>query len=278
MDAMSASQTAQTLLANARMYSATPSVKADWKTLLAWVLIRAGVPWDVVDYDAPAPLSVLWARDDLGLAMMCGLPFAQRAERPTLVAAPIPSPARYGGQPVYFTDIVVRADAPFRTLEDSFGGVIGYTLADSMSGGVALRQHLAPYRQAKGSRLYRKAVGELINARGVISALAEGRIDAGPLDSYYHDLLVAHDPQFAAQVRTLASTAALPIPPLVATAALPEDTLADVRAALRATATAPELVPLMQRLLLAGFAFPDPADYLPLAAMDGGPAPALDEI
>jgi ABC-type phosphate/phosphonate transport system substrate-binding protein len=266
------------LVANARMYSATPSVKADWKALLAWVLARAELPWDLIDYDAPAPLSVLWARNDLGLAMMCGLPFAQRGERPTLVAAPIPSPARYGGKPVYFTDIVVRADAPYRTLEDTFGGVIGYTLADSMSGGVALRHHLTPYRQAQGSRLYRKAVGDLINARGVITALADGRIDAGPLDSYYHDLLIAHDPAFAAQVRTIASTAALPIPPLVATADLPADVLTRVRAALRATATAPELAPLMQRLLLAGFAFPDPATYLPLAAMDGGPAPALDDI
>ena len=268
----------QALVANARMYSATPAVKADWKALLAWVLARAGLPWDLIDYDAPAPLSVLWARDDLGLAMMCGLPFAQRGERPTLVAAPIPSPARYGGKPVYFTDIVVRADAPYRTLEDTFGGVIGYTLADSMSGGVALRHHLAPYRQAKGSRLYRQAVGELINARGVIAALAEGRIDAGPLDSYYHDLLKAHDPDFAAQVRTLASTAALPIPPLVATAGLPAETLQALRAALLASATAAELAPLMQRLLLAGFAFPDPNDYTPLAAMDGGPAPTLDEI
>lgn len=268
----------QTLVANARMYSATPSVKADWKTLLAWVLARAGLPWDLLDYDAPAPLSELWARNDLGLAMMCGLPFAQRGERPTLVAAPIPSPARYGGKPVYFTDIVVRADAPYRTLEDTFGGVIGYTLADSMSGGVALRHHLVPFRQAQGSRLYRKAVGDLINARGVITALADGRIDAGPLDSYYHDLLVAHDPAFAAQVRTIASTAALPIPPLVATADLPKEALTRVRAALLATATEPELAPLMQRLLLAGFAFPDPATYLPLAAMDGGPAPVLDDI
>ncbi len=223
--AVNSPQTGAALVANARMYSATPAAKADWKALLAWVLDRAGLPWDLVDYDAPAPLSLLWARDDLGLAMMCGLPFAQRGERPTLVAAPVPSPARYGGKPVYFTDIVVRADAPYRSLEDTFGGVIGYTLADSMSGGVALRHHLAPYRQAKGSRLYRKAVGELINARGVITALAEGRIDAGPLDSYYHDLLKAYDPAFAAQVRILASTAALPIPPLVTTAALPAETL-----------------------------------------------------
>ena len=266
------------LVANARMYSATPAVREAWKVLLRWVLVRAGLAWDVIDYDAPAPLSVLWARDDLGLAMMCGLPFAQRGEQPTLVAAPIPTPARYGGKPVYFTDIVVRADAPYRTLADTFGGVIGYTLADSMSGGVALRHHLAPYRQAKGSRLYRQAVGELINARGVITALAEGRIDAGPLDSYYHDLLKAYDPAFAAQVRILASTAALPIPPLVATAALPVETLSRLREALLATATAAEIAPLMQRLLLAGFAFPDANDYRPLAAMDGGPAPALDDI
>jgi ABC-type phosphate/phosphonate transport system substrate-binding protein len=271
-------QTIQPLVANARMYSVTPAVKADWKELLAWALARADQPWEVMDYDAPAPLSALWARNDLGLTMMCGLPFAQRSERPTLIAAPIPSPARYGGQSVYFTDIVVRADAPYRTLEDTFGGVLGYTLADSMSGGVALRAHLASYRGAHGPRLYQKSVGALINARGVIDALAASRIDAGPLDSYYHDLLRAHDPVFAAQVRTVASTTALPIPPLVATAALPEQVLARLRQALQATAAAPELAPLMKRLLLAGFAFPDPADYLPLAAMADKASPSLDEL
>ncbi len=258
------------------MYSATPSVKEDWTQLLAWVLDHASLPWPVIDYDAPAPLAALWARDDLGLAMMCGLPFAQQTSgrsslhetRPlTLIAAPLPSPPRYAGKPVYFTDIVVRADAPFATLQDTFGGVVGYTLADSLSGGVALRHHLSSFRTVQQPRLYRAAVGNLIHARGVIEALVAGRIDVGPLDSYYHDLLRRHEPGFAAQVRTIASTAALPIPPLVATAALSEDTLKRLRAALVATASAAELKPVLQRLLLAGFAFPDPASYRPLAAM-----------
>ena len=268
-------------VANARMYSVTPSVKADWKQLLAWALARAGLPWDVSDYDAPAPLTVLWTRDDLGLAMMCGLPFAQRineARRPTLVAAPLPSPARYGGQPVYFTDIVVSADSPYRTLEDTFGGVVGYTLADSMSGGVALRHHLESYRTARRPRLYRGAVGDLIHARGVIEALATGRIDVGPLDSYYHDLLRHHEPAFAAQARIVASTPALPIPPLVATATLTGDELARLREALLATAAAPELAPIMERLLLAGFAIPDAADYRPLAAMAAAAATPFEEL
>ena len=284
---MATPQATATPVANARMYSATPSVKADWTQLLAWVLDHAGLPWPVIDYDAPAPLAALWARDDLGLAMMCGLPFAQQSTalpapheaRPlTLIAAPLPSPLRYAGMPVYFTDIVVRADTPYATLQDTFGGVVGYTLTDSLSGGVALRHHLGSFRTAQQLRLYRAAVGNLIHARGVIEALIAGRINVGPLDSYYHDLLRRHEPGFAAQVRTLCSTAALPIPPLVATAALSGVTITRLRAALVATASAAELEPVMERLLLAGFAFPDPADYQQLAALAAMPAPPFEEL
>ena len=254
-------------VANARMYSATPSVKADWKQLMGRVLEQAGLPWEVMDYDAPAPLSELWVGDDLGLVMMCGLPFAQRAQRPTLIAAPVPSPARYAGKPVYFTDIVVRADAPYQTLEDTFGGVIGYTLVDSMSGGVALRCHLEAFRTPQRPRLYRKTVGGFVNARNVIEALVAEEIDVGPLDSYYHDLLKRNDPDFAAQVRRVASTAAMPIPPLVATVALSANELVRLRGALLASANEPTLRITMGKLLLAGFAFPEPADYQALADM-----------
>lgn len=265
-------------VANARMYSATPAVREAWKVLLRWVLARAGLAWEVIDYDAPAPLSALWARDDLGLALMCGLPFSQREVRPAVVAAPVPSPARYGGAPVYFTDIVVRADAPYRMLEDTFGGTVGYTLADSMSGGVAFADHLAPYRAREGTRLYAKAVGGLVNARGVIDALAGGRIDVGPLDSYYHDLLQRHEPAFAAQVRTVARTAPMPIPPLVATAPLSPRDLQRLRAALADVAAADDLREVRERLLLKGFAAVDPAAYDALAAIARRPVPTFEEL
>lgn len=265
-------------VANARMYSATPQVKADWKALLHWVLGHAGLPWEVIDYDAPAPLSVLWARDDLGAAMMCGLPYALRTPKPQIVAAPIPSPARYGGQAVYFTDLVVRADAPFTTLADTFGGVAGYTLADSMSGGVAFAHHLEQFRTTPHQRLYRSTVGNLIHARGVIDALARGVIDVGPLDSYYHDLLKRNEPAFAAQVRTVASTNPIPIPPLVATAALDDGELQRLRRAFTAAATAPQLEVVLERLLLAGFAFPEPSDYDRVAAIAALPHAAFEEL
>ena len=254
-------------VANARMYSATPAVKADWKQLIYGVLEQAGLPWEVIDYDAPAPLSMLWARDDLGLAMMCGLPFAQRSLRPTLIAAPVPSPVRYAGKPVYFTDIVVRADSPHQTLEDTFGGVIGYTLADSMSGGVALRCYLEGFRRPERPQLYQKTIGGFVNARNVIEALVAGVIDAGPLDSYYHDLLKRNDPDFAAQVRLVASTAAMPIPPLVATAVLSDIEISRLRGALLTVGTTPELLPILERLQLSGFALAEPDSYDVLSDM-----------
>jgi ABC-type phosphate/phosphonate transport system substrate-binding protein len=265
-------------VANARMYSATPALKADWHQLLHWTVARAGLDWEVIEHEAPAPLAALWARDDLGLAMMCGLPFSLRTPRPTLVAAPIPSPARYGGRPLYFTDIVVRADAPYRTLEDTFGGIAGYTLADSLSGGLAFASHLQPYGTPTRPRLYRQWVGNLIHPRGVIEALATGRIDVGPLDSYYHDLLRRHDPAFASQVRTVASTQPLPIPPWVATKAMSTEELRRLRDALTAAGSEPSVAPLMERLLLRGFAFPLASDYQPLTVMSSRLTMPLEEL
>jgi ABC-type phosphate/phosphonate transport system substrate-binding protein len=246
---------------NARMYSATAAAKRAWTEVLEWAIARAALPWSHFDHDAPKPLAELWARADLGCALMCGLPYSQRHPRPTLVAAPVPSPARYRGKPVYFTDIAVRQDAPYKRLEDTFGGVIGYTLRDSLSGYVALRSQLLSYRTASRGPLYRRVVGGLTNARSVIEALVSGQIDVGPLDSYYHDLLEDGDPELASKVRVIATSAAAPIPPFVATAPIAAADLTRLRAALEAAARAPELAEPRATLLLERFAVPAEADY-----------------
>jgi ABC-type phosphate/phosphonate transport system substrate-binding protein len=260
------------------MYSVSPRVKQAWQRLLRWVLDDAELPWEVVAYDAPEPLNALWARDDLGLAMMCGLPCARRTPRPQVIAAPIPSPARYQGLARYCTDLVVRADAPYRRLEDTFGGIAAYTLADSMSGAIAFSAHLQAFRSPSRPRLYARSVGNLVNGCGVIDALARGDVDVGPLDSYYHDLLRQDDPAYAAQVRTIASTPWMPIPPLVSTATLPLAQVNRLRASLRHAMKHPELAPERAALLLAGFANPDARAYEVLAQIAQQPSPPLEEL
>jgi ABC-type phosphate/phosphonate transport system substrate-binding protein len=100
-----------------------------------------------------------------------------------------------------------------------------------------------------------------MNPRGVIKALAEGRIDVGPLDSYCHDLIRAGDPAFAGAVRILESTDPTPMPPIVATAALGDAAIERLRGAFLAVAGEPSLGTLRETLLLERFVVPEPAVY-----------------
>jgi ABC-type phosphate/phosphonate transport system substrate-binding protein len=263
------------LVANARMYAVTPPVAAAWRELFLWVGQRAGVDLQWIDHAYPAPLGELWSRPDLGCAFMCGWPFAQSDPQPKLIAAPVPSPARYGGRPVYFTDLVVRGTADFRTLDDTFGFRLGYTVEDSQSGYNAPRHHLLKFRSSLRPTLYKEVVGPLVTPRRVIEALLDNRIDVGPLDSYVHDLLKKHDPALARQLRTVATTDAAPIPPLVAAPGCDDAVVERLRNALLDVEKRPELGKLKDALALKGFAaVPREAYRLTLeraqAAIDAG--------
>ncbi|HEV8106397.1 MAG TPA: PhnD/SsuA/transferrin family substrate-binding protein [Burkholderiales bacterium] len=246
------------MLANARMYSVTPAAAEAWRAVIGWAARAADVPVEFVDHAPPKLLSELWARDDLGVVQMCGLPASLRKPAPTILAAPQPSLARYQGKAIYMSDIAVRADAPYRTLEDTFGGVAGYTLKDSQSGYFAWRTLLlTKHPNAK----YRQIIGGLLNPRGVIQALLNGKIDVGPLDGYVFDLLRAGDPQFASQVRVVAVTDPTPMPPLVATAPLKSREVEKLRQAFLRVHEERSLDQARQALLIEKFTVPDLSVY-----------------
>jgi ABC-type phosphate/phosphonate transport system substrate-binding protein len=256
------------------MYAATADAAAAWAELFRWASERSGVALGLLSHPAPAPMAALWRRGDLGAAFMCGRPWTRAEPRPAPVAAPVPSPARYGGLPRYCTDIAVRADSSALTLEDTFGGRIGYTIEESQSGFNALRHHLLRHRTAARPRLYRDSVGPLLTPRGVVDALLAGRIDAGPIDGYSLDLMRRDPDDPAHRLRVVASTDFAPIPFLVASPDAPDEAVARLRQAFLAVGGEPELAGIRERLLLAGFAPVDPAAYDVLTAWDRAAAAA----
>jgi len=129
------------------MYAVTPQVEAAWRELLAAIARDAQVPLAYLRYPAPQPLEVLWSRPDLGAAFMCGYPIALQLAPVVPLAAPIPAADWAGGRAVYRTDLIVRADAPYRSLEDTFGGVAGWTVTHSQSGFNAFRHELLAFRR-----------------------------------------------------------------------------------------------------------------------------------
>src|SRR5262249_53204467 len=157
---------------------------------------------------------------------ICGYPLAIWSDashpKPVPLAAPVPSPTPFGGRAVYWTDLVVRADAPFRTADDLVGARFGFTVEDSQSGYQAPRAYFAGRALARDGCFFAAVVGPLVTPRRVVESILGGTIDAGPLDAYWHALLRRHEPETAARLRMVATTPATPIPCFAAAAVVPE--------------------------------------------------------
>jgi len=256
------------LIANARMYAVTPEVEGAWRALLAHVADDAGVPLRYEPYPAPLPLENLWRRGDLGAVFMCGFPIATELARVIPIAAPIPRAPWAQGRAVYRTDLIVREDAAYRTLEDTFGGRAGWTVAHSHSGFNALRHHLLAYRSATRPALYAEMTGNLVTARRVLDDVREGRLDLGPLDAYWHLLIARHAPKLTRGIRVLASTETAPMPAFVAGDDAGPDLVRRMREAFTGAVLRPWFAPLAEPLLLEGFAPVTRESFAPLLEWD----------
>ena len=250
------------MIASARLYEWAPTLITAWRQLLEDVAVRAKVALEF----APSGVSLdeLWSRADLGCVFMCGYPYALRSERPALLAAPVPSPPRFGDQPVYVSDFIVRAEAPYQRLEDTFGGRIAYSTEHSQSGYNAARHHLLAYRSPSRPTLFSDVKGPYVRQRAVIQAVLDGEADVAAIDGYAHDLLRRHDPGLAGRLRVVASTAPAPSPPLVASPAMSSDARERLTRALLDAHRTPSLRPVLEDLLLHRFERVRDADFTAL--------------
>ncbi len=254
------------MIANARMYAVAPEAEAAWQELLSRIGTAAGVALAYAPYPAPQPLEDLWRRPDLGCVFMCGYPIALEIAQVVPIAAPVPDAGWAQGRAVYRSDLIVRVDSDFRTLADTFGGRVGWTVEHSHSGFNALRHHLLGL--GGGKPLYREVVGHLVTARRILDAVLDGTIDVGPLDAYWHMLIAKYRPELTAGIRVVASTDVAPMPAFVAAPALPDRDVAALRDAFSAAHEAPWFPELAAALRLQRFRPVTRADYAPTMRWD----------
>lgn len=248
-------------ISNARMYGVTPGAEAAWQALLAHVADDAGLALAYTPWPAPDPLEKLWARPDLGCVLMCGYPIALRLADVVPIAAVIPALAWAGGRAAYRSDFIVRRDSGFQSLEDTFGGHFGWTVAHSHSGFNAPRHHLLAFRTPERPRLYARATGNLVTARKILDSVLTGDIDVGPLDAYWHALIALHDPKLVKNIRVVDSTALSPIPAFVASPALGKDRIRRLRSAFAQAGKQAWFPALAQNLLIQGFSAVELGDF-----------------
>jgi ABC-type phosphate/phosphonate transport system substrate-binding protein len=156
------------------------------------------------------------------VAFLCGLPYVRLcAERPGMLrplAAPILDEARYQDRPVYFSDVIVGRDSPFRSFDSLRGHSWAYNEAGSFSGCLLVRHHLL--RMGETESFFGR-VSFSGRHQESIRMVTDGEVDAAAIDSHVLGVERLRNPELSGQLRVIVSFGPSTIPLVVATASIP---------------------------------------------------------
>lgn len=122
------------------------------------------------------------------------------------VAAPRSSRSGFDGRPVYFGDVIVRADSQHNSFDDLAGTVFAYNEESSLSGFHMMLDHLVETGRDLSFFASTIASGSHMAS---IEMVADGSADCAIIDS---TILDAHMPD---RLRTVISVGPYPAPPIV---------------------------------------------------------------
>jgi phosphonate transport system substrate-binding protein len=167
------------------------------------------------------------------VAFLCGLPYVRLSrDDPTLLAplaAPVLAEPRYEGQPIYFSDVIVRRDSPFESFADLRGRSWAHSREDSFSGCLLARYHL---REMMETAAFFGSVTYSGSNQKSIRAVVDGEVEAAAIDSHVLAVERRNQPELDKQVRVIAVLGPSPIPPVVASTRLGSPLQARLREAI----------------------------------------------
>ncbi len=202
------------------------------------------------------------------LCWICGLPYVREKDRApdwfSLIAAPVMAGRRYGGRPVYFSDVVVRSESAFRSLDDLAGASWAYNEPASHSGYGVVRYALA--EQGRSLDFFGRVIESGAHQVSLQMILA-GTVDASAIDSTVLELELSRDPSLASRIRVVDTFGPSPIPPWVTSASLDSGLQARIREILVGMEAEPEGRGLMSRVGIARFSPVEDRDYDPIREM-----------
>ncbi len=160
-------------------------------------------------------------RADVGF--LCGLLYTHLIAREAcpveLLAAPVLTGARYQGQPLYFSDVVVRADSSFFSFADLEGCTWAYNEGASHSGCNLVNYSLLERGKSPDYFGSLMKSGSHLNSLRMVLA---GQAEAAAIDSHLLDVVLYRDVQ-AAGIRVVDTLGPSAVPPIVVARRLDPD-------------------------------------------------------
>jgi phosphonate transport system substrate-binding protein len=165
-------------------------------------------------------------RGQADLGVICGLPYVWLADRRPVPVQPLAAPVlagdRYGGRPVYYSDVIVRRDSPITSLEELGGCSWAYNEPASHSGHAVTLYSLV--RMGARPGFFGRVVEAGFHQRA-IRLVHAGAVDAAAIDSQVLAVELAG-------LRVVGAFGPSTIQPVVAASHLPDRLKDEVRAML----------------------------------------------
>ncbi|MGB0927992.1 MAG: phosphate/phosphite/phosphonate ABC transporter substrate-binding protein [Pikeienuella sp.] len=196
-----------------------------------------------------------WRDPGLTVSQTCGLPFAAKLSGTVTLLGTPDYDLPHCGQGEYYSEIIVHADNPAKTMAGLRGGRFAYNMRESQSGWAAPNALLGLARQFD-------ALVETGSHAASAAAVAEGRADVAAIDAVTWALLQRHHPA-TKDIRVIGRTQATPGLPYISRKMAPNEAVA-MRDAVAAGIEALDNE-ARAALLLKGFAPKTAEDYAPLA-------------
>lgn len=152
------------------------------------------------------------------ICFVCSLPYVIFERRGLAPAEPIAAPVlqgeRYGGRPIYFSDVIVHRSNPAESFLDLRGASWAYNEPWSQSGYGITRHHLVSIGEVDGF------FGQVIEAGfhdTSIQMVRAREVDAAAIDSQVLSVAVREDPSLLADVKVIEALGPSTIQPVAIT-------------------------------------------------------------
>ena len=204
-----------------------PNMLPVYTFIARYVQVRLGLSTELVVGSSYERLS-----EQAEVSFLCGLAYIElrRLGEPIEpLAAPLLRGGRYAGRPIYFSDVIVRRDSPFRSFADLRGCSWAYNEPYSHSGPGITCHRLVELRETQGY------FGRVIQAgwhQKSIRLVQAGEVDASAVDSHVLALARRDHPELDDGLRVIDSLGPSTIQPIVVVSRLEEGLKADLRAIL----------------------------------------------
>jgi len=156
-----------------------------------------------------------FAAGEADVGFLCGLLYAnmQQPRSVELLAAPVVQGSRYHGEPLYYSDVIVRNDSSYNSFDALQGCRWAYNEEASHSG-----YNIVSYSLLLRGKTF-DSFGSMLKTGShfaSVQAVLDGKADAAAIDSHVLDVWFQQKPQFARQLRVIAMLGPSTIPPIVA--------------------------------------------------------------